>query len=86
MKAISAPSRPGTAQPADLLRAFRSVSIRGALALIAVFATVEESLANEGGVSFWLPGLFGSLAAVPQQPGWSAALIYYHTSVSGEAT
>jgi hypothetical protein len=27
--------------------------------------------ADEGGVSFWLPGLFGSLAAVPQQPGFS---------------
>jgi hypothetical protein len=40
------------------------------------------SLADEGGVSFWLPGLFGSLAATPQQPGWAAASIYYHTSVS----
>ncbi len=38
--------------------------------------------ADEGGVSFWLPGTFGSLAAVPQQPGWSFAGIYYHTSVS----
>jgi hypothetical protein len=33
-------------------------------------------------VSFWLPGTFGSLAAVPQQPGWSQAVTYYHTSVS----
>ena len=38
--------------------------------------------ADEGGVSFWLPGTFGSLAAAPQQPGWSFAGIYYHTSVS----
>src|SRR5262245_3953006 len=38
--------------------------------------------ADEGGVSFWLPGQFGSLAAAPAQPGWSAAAIYYHTSVS----
>jgi hypothetical protein len=37
--------------------------------------------ADEGGISFWLPGQFGSLAAVPAQPGWSAASIYYHTSV-----
>ena len=36
-------------------------------------------------MSFWLPGLFGSLAAVPQQPGWSLASIYYHTSVSAGA-
>jgi hypothetical protein len=38
--------------------------------------------ADEGGVSFWVPGFFGSLAAAPQQPGWSLANVYYHTSVS----
>ena len=38
--------------------------------------------ADEGGVSFWLPGTFGSLAATPQVPGWSMAEVYYHTSVS----
>jgi hypothetical protein len=39
------------------------------------------AFADEGGVSFWLPGLFGSLAAVPQQPGWSVAAIDYYDSV-----
>jgi len=39
--------------------------------------------ADEGGVSFWLPGLFGSLAAAPLQPGWSVAETFYHTSVWG---
>src|ERR1700731_417510 len=38
--------------------------------------------ADESGVSFWVPGFFGSLAAAPQQPGWSLATVYYHTSVS----
>jgi hypothetical protein len=38
--------------------------------------------ADQGGVSFWLPGQFGSLAAAPQTPGWSFATIYYHTTVS----
>jgi hypothetical protein len=39
--------------------------------------------ADEGGVSFWIPGFFGSLAAVPAQaPGWSMTSIYYHDSVS----
>jgi hypothetical protein len=38
--------------------------------------------ADEGGVSFWLPGLYGSLAAVPQQPGWSLATVFYNTNVS----
>jgi hypothetical protein len=42
----------------------------------------ETAKADEGGVSFWLPGLFGSLAAVPVTPGWSLGSIYYHTSVS----
>src|SRR5271170_2157303 len=40
------------------------------------------SLADENGISFWVPGLFGSLAAVPQQPGWSLAVINYYDSVS----
>src|SRR6267142_6410086 len=42
----------------------------------------HSALADEGGVSFWVPGFFGSLAATPQQPGWSLATIYYHTTVS----
>ena len=42
----------------------------------------HRALADESGVSFWVPGFFGSLAATPQQPGWSLANIYYHTSVS----
>ena len=37
--------------------------------------------ADEGGISFWLPGLYGSLAASPTTPGWSVAAIYYHTTV-----
>ena len=64
------------------LRNFQLGLISGALAFAAAFATPRSALADEGGVSFWLPGLYGSLAAAPQQPGWSAAFIYYHTSVS----
>jgi hypothetical protein len=40
------------------------------------------SFADENGVSFWLPGLFGSLAAVPQQPGWAFTAINYFTPVT----
>jgi hypothetical protein len=43
----------------------------------------QAASADEGGVSFWVPGFFGSMAAAPQQPGWSLATIDYHTSVSG---
>jgi hypothetical protein len=55
------------------------------IAAVAAFAVCAPQIAraDEGGASFWVPGLFGSLAAVPQQaPGWSVATIYYHTSVS----
>jgi hypothetical protein len=53
------------------------------LAFSALIATPQVSLADEGGVSFWLPGIFGSLAAVPQQqPGWALSTVYYHTDVS----
>lgn len=38
--------------------------------------------ADEGGVSFWLPGQFGAFAAVPTAPGWSLPLIYYHADAS----
>ena len=65
-----------------LLRAIQSGCVCGALALSAVFSAPGISLADEGGVSFWLSGEFGSLAAVPQVPGWSIAAIYYYTTVS----
>ena len=56
----------------------RSALVCGALAL-ACFANAAK--ADEGGVSFWIPGFFGSLAATPQQPGMSlTANIYYHTT------
>jgi hypothetical protein len=58
-----------------------------ALAAIAAVAlgagaAPTSALADEGGVSFWIPGFFGSLAATPMQPGWTVSTIYYHTSVS----
>jgi hypothetical protein len=49
---------------------------------IAIAGSASISFADEDGVSFWIPGFFGSLAAVPQQPGWSLTSIYYHTDVS----
>ena len=56
-----------------------------AIVLAPAIMFSDCALADEGGVSFWIPGLFGSLAATPQQPGWSMANIYYHTSVSAGA-
>jgi hypothetical protein len=56
--------------------------VGGVLALGALAVIPGLALADEGGVSFWLPGQFGSLAAAPSQPGWSFADVYYHATVS----
>jgi hypothetical protein len=82
MKPTATPLGSGNEQPARYLCVVRSVFVWGALTLGGVLSVPAISLADEGGVSFWLPGIFGSLAAVPQQPGWSVASIYYHTTVS----
>jgi hypothetical protein len=60
---------------------------RGACAFALALSVVvpKIALADEGGVGFWLPGLFGSLAAAPQVPGWSLGMIYIHDSVSAGA-
>src|SRR5262245_59596571 len=50
------------------------------LALVPVTA-----LADEGGISFWLPGLYSSFAATPVVPGWSWGTIYVHSSVDAGA-
>ena len=55
---------------------------RAACVLAAIIFFPHAALADSGGVSFWLPGQFGSLAAVPPTPGWSLETIYYDTSVS----
>jgi hypothetical protein len=50
-----------------------------------LLTTASIALADESGSSFWLPGIFGSLAAAPGQPGWAFASVYYHTSISAGA-
>jgi len=50
-------------------------------ALVVAAAFPKSSRADEGGTSFWLPGQFANLAAVPGEPGWSLATVYYHGSV-----
>ncbi len=50
-------------------------------ATLVVGFSLKDARADENGVSFWLPGLFGSLAAVPVTPGFSLGSVYYHTSI-----
>ncbi|WP_346771339.1 hypothetical protein [Bradyrhizobium sp. 192] len=54
------------------------------IAAAAAVASVSPQIAraDESGISFWLPGLFGSLSATPATPGWSLATIDYHTNVN----
>ncbi|MFZ0066393.1 MAG: transporter [Pseudolabrys sp.] len=73
-----------------LTKKFRSfVRLKVAASIIAaplagtvVLSTGNSSFADEGGVSFWLPGFFGSLAAAPQVPGFSFGNILYYSQVS----
>src|SRR5262244_4621253 len=65
-----------------------SVALRTSMGILLSCALgfgAGPAVADEGGVSFWVPGFFGSLAAAPQQPGWSFTTIYYHTAVSAGA-
>jgi len=44
------------------------------------------ALADEAGVSVWLPGTFGSLAAVPVQPGFQWSTTYYHATATSKSS
>jgi hypothetical protein len=83
MKPTVATSNSRPKHPATLTHAIRSGLVWGAISLAAVVSYPKHALADEGGVSFWIPGFFGSLAAAPQQPGWSLATVNYYANVSG---
>jgi hypothetical protein len=51
-----------------------------------LLASAQIARADETGVSFWLPGQSGSLAAVPTTPGWSLGSVYYHTTVGASGS
>jgi len=57
-----------------------------AAVVLAAMAVPAISWADEGGVSFWIPGTYGSLAAVPPPPGWSLTIVneYYATMAGGD--
>jgi hypothetical protein len=61
------------------------MQVRGSLvratALTFALATGGQALADEAGVSAWIPGFFGSMAAAPMVPGPQLASMYYHSSV-----
>ena len=71
-------------KPASKTFGFRRVWLCAAAGLfgLTIAGVPHAAMADEGGLSFWLPGQFGSLAATPGTPGLSWAMVYIHPSVS----
>lgn len=57
-----------------------------AVAALVALATAGAARADEGGASLWLPGNFGSFAAMPLEPGWSWPLLYCHATADAGAS
>jgi hypothetical protein len=77
--------RPGVFNGTFALRRVLAQAIAGIAAALTCHLGATPAFADEGGVSLWVPGFFGSLAATPQQPGFTFSTIYYHTSVTAGA-
>src|SRR5437773_1773913 len=75
---IHALFRPWRAQPPDKPDGALQVT----LIAEAIATAGTPAWSDEGGVSAWLPGTFGSMAAAPTVPGWALATVYYHTSLA----
>jgi hypothetical protein len=69
------------ARPGSKLLTFHARLRVVVLCFAAALCLTSAARADEGGVSFWVPGFFGSLAAAPAQPGWAFAAINYYDSV-----
>src|SRR5262249_43550907 len=57
----------------------------GTLCAVALLANPQAALADVGGLSFWFPGAFGSLVAVPGVPGWAYTTVYVHAQENAGA-
>jgi hypothetical protein len=53
----------------------------GLASMLGGLLNAPTARADEGGVSFWIPGFFGSLAAAPVEPGWALTSINYFDQV-----
>src|SRR4051794_34846278 len=53
--------------------------------IVALMLGCKVALADEAGVSIWLPGTFGSLAAVPVQPGFQWSTTWYHAAATSQS-
>jgi hypothetical protein len=84
MLGFAARIRDGVGVPGDAACATEPCARRAARFALVIAASLlaTPALADQGGISFWLPGAFGSLAAAPLTPGWSISTIYLHSDVS----
>lgn len=59
--------------PSTPAQSKRVINFIGLLSVVGLVLGPQVASADEAGVSVWLPGTFGSFAAVPVQPGfqWS---------------
>src|SRR4051794_24336266 len=62
-----------------------SILLLGAFTIGAITIVPTASRADEGGVSMWVPGFFGSLAAAPQVPGFAFGNVFIHPSIAAGA-
>jgi hypothetical protein len=53
--------------------------------LVVLTAGAIDADADEAGISFWVPGTYGALAAAPLPQGFSLAEVYYHSPVKAGA-
>lgn len=63
----------------------RNIMMLGGVCALALSAAPQKAVADAGGVSFWLPGTLGSLAAAPAVPGWAYETIYIHLQMNAGA-
>jgi hypothetical protein len=63
---------------ASAIASLRRGRIAAGIAALTMAVVSQPAQADEGGVSFWVPGIYASLAAVPLQPGWTVNETYYH--------
>jgi hypothetical protein len=60
----------------------RLLALISLITLATIFGQGSSS-ADESGASFWSPGTFANLVAVPGEPGWSFSATYFHATLMG---
>ncbi|TMK09039.1 MAG: hypothetical protein E6G72_12120, partial [Alphaproteobacteria bacterium] len=87
--------RPGTDTFATALRCLSkrllawakwASDVAGPISIVGIVLGHHVAFADEAGVSVWLPGTFGSLAAVPVQPGFHWTTTYYHATATSKSS